>query len=279
MRCSRTYKCFREMQVGLVNGWITIQSLGSYAAKPALFGFLYGTIYTLFTWHEKQIKEVSMEPKTFIVIYILLLVTTIVLVVMKRTHWFSIIGVALMPIYFIWVLLDACRPSDAKRPKQDAPDELSKDETMKGNKMNTDIRKQVIHEYENDNDHRFSAADFSNADLSGCGLSGAKFVGKIMRSTNLSRSALAFASSFESDLTGANLSWAVLTDAFLKDVNLSNANLASANLFRANLTGANLTGANLNLADLGQATMPDGKKYSSGMDISKYGATGTPMDL
>jgi len=31
-------------EVKVVKGRITIYSLGSYAAKPALFGFLYGTI-------------------------------------------------------------------------------------------------------------------------------------------------------------------------------------------------------------------------------------------
>jgi hypothetical protein len=43
---------------------------------------------------------------TYLIIYIVLLAITIVLVIMKKTHWGSIIGVALIPIYFIWVLID-----------------------------------------------------------------------------------------------------------------------------------------------------------------------------
>ena len=71
-----------------------------------------------------------MEPRTLIIIYILLLVTTIVLVAMKKTHWGSIIGVALIPIYFIWVLLDACRPSGAGKQKEASPDEINRDERV-----------------------------------------------------------------------------------------------------------------------------------------------------
>lgn len=74
-----------------------------------------------------------MEPKTLIIIYILLLVTTIVLVVMKKTHWGSIIGVALIPIYFIWVLIDACRPSGARKQKVAPPDEINGDERVTTN--------------------------------------------------------------------------------------------------------------------------------------------------
>ncbi len=68
-----------------------------------------------------------METNTLIIIYGLLLVTTIVLVVMKKTHWGSIIGVALMPIYFIWVLWDALRSSGARQQEEAAPDEIKQE--------------------------------------------------------------------------------------------------------------------------------------------------------
>jgi hypothetical protein len=69
-----------------------------------------------------------METNTLIIIYVLLLVMTIVLVVMKKTHWGSIIGVALMPIYFIWVLLDAVRSPGARKQEEAVPDETNKNE-------------------------------------------------------------------------------------------------------------------------------------------------------
>ena len=47
-----------------------------------------------------------METKTLIIIYIFLLVITIILAIMKKTHWAGILGVAIFPIYFIWVLID-----------------------------------------------------------------------------------------------------------------------------------------------------------------------------
>jgi Ca2+/Na+ antiporter len=69
-----------------------------------------------------------METNTLIIIYILLLVTTIVLVAVKKTHWASIIGVALLPIYFIWVLLDAFRSSNAKKVERDPQNEITRNE-------------------------------------------------------------------------------------------------------------------------------------------------------
>ena len=52
--------------------------------------------------------------------------------------------------------------------------------------------------------------------------------------------------------------------------------VTNAFLFKANLKGADLRGACLDQASLDQATMPDGSKYSFGMDISRFGAKGTP---
>ena len=46
-----------------------------------------------------------------LIVYILLLVITITLAIKKRTHWISILAVALIPIYFIWVLIDLSKSS------------------------------------------------------------------------------------------------------------------------------------------------------------------------
>ncbi len=51
--------------------------------------------------------NLKMETNTLIFIYVLLLVITIVLVILKKTSWPSIIGVAIMPIYFLFVIFDA----------------------------------------------------------------------------------------------------------------------------------------------------------------------------
>jgi hypothetical protein len=45
----------------------------------------------------------------YLIVYIVLVVITIILAIAKKTHWSSIIGVALLPIYFIWVLIDLGR--------------------------------------------------------------------------------------------------------------------------------------------------------------------------
>jgi TolB-like protein len=59
-------------------------------------------------------KKASRVPAYLVIGYLLLLATTAALVVAKRTRWPSLIGVALMPPYFVWVLLDASR--SAVRP-------------------------------------------------------------------------------------------------------------------------------------------------------------------
>ena len=59
-----------------------------------------------------------METKTLIIIYALLLVITIILAITKKTHWASIIGVAIFPIYFIWVLIDLGQSSTKEDKKQ-----------------------------------------------------------------------------------------------------------------------------------------------------------------
>jgi len=50
------------------------------------------------------------------VVYILLLVATIVFVVMKKTHWSSIIMTGIMPICFLFVLWDALYVHRSRNP-------------------------------------------------------------------------------------------------------------------------------------------------------------------
>lgn len=65
-----------------------------------------------------------METRTLIIIYILLLVITIILVIAKKTHWSSLIGVALFPIYFLWVLFDLGRSSSETSEDQKMVDAM-----------------------------------------------------------------------------------------------------------------------------------------------------------
>ena len=46
-----------------------------------------------------------------LVIYGILLILTIVLAAMKKTTWFSLIGVAIIPPYFLFVIWDAIASS------------------------------------------------------------------------------------------------------------------------------------------------------------------------
>jgi TolB-like protein len=53
------------------------------------------------------------KPPALLWVYLLLLAATIVLAARKRTSWLSLVGVGLLPPYFLWVLWDAWRsPAD-----------------------------------------------------------------------------------------------------------------------------------------------------------------------
>ena len=68
-----------------------------------------------------------MGLETVLGLYIILLAITIILVIMKKTHWFSMIGVALLPLYFFWVLLDL------RRTVVEEAELLSQNEETNGN--------------------------------------------------------------------------------------------------------------------------------------------------
>lgn len=65
--------------------------------------------------------------QSFLIVYVLLLVATIMFAIKKKTHWSSIIMVALLPICFIFVLWDAFRSSDTGKQEESSPDEINRD--------------------------------------------------------------------------------------------------------------------------------------------------------
>lgn len=71
-----------------------------------------------------------MEPKSLIIIYVLLLVLTIVAVIAKKTHWSGIILVAIFPIYFIWIIIDVLRPTEDNKQEKPSLELDKKDEDI-----------------------------------------------------------------------------------------------------------------------------------------------------
>lgn len=69
--------------------------------------------------------DIFMELAELLIIYILLLVATITLTVIKNTPWFSIIGAALMPICFLFVISIVLQSSDTNQ--QDWEEEVYKE--------------------------------------------------------------------------------------------------------------------------------------------------------
>ncbi len=66
---------------------------------------------------QSQRAKASRMPLLLGVAYLLLLAVTAILVIGKKTRWPSLVGVAVMPPYFILVLLKARRSSVAEGPK------------------------------------------------------------------------------------------------------------------------------------------------------------------
>jgi uncharacterized membrane protein YhaH (DUF805 family) len=58
-----------------------------------------------------------METKEMLIIYGLLLLLTTMAVIFKRTHWSGILGVAIFPIYFLWIIIDVLRSPVDKAKK------------------------------------------------------------------------------------------------------------------------------------------------------------------
>ena len=98
-------------------------------------------------------------------------------------------------------------------------------------------------------DGRYFGTDFSNTNLANSDNRSAKFIGSILRGTNLEGARLIRADFTKADLTGANL----------KGADLRRAKLYRSVLRDADLSGARLGGADLLEADLSGATWTDGK--------------------
>jgi hypothetical protein len=56
---------------------------------------------------------------TILYIYAILMILTIILAAMKKTTWWSLLGVGIMPPYFLFVILDAIQSSGAQ-PEDEA---------------------------------------------------------------------------------------------------------------------------------------------------------------
>lgn len=68
----------------------------------------------------RQAPGTSWKPPKMLWVYLALLAVTAVLAVRKQTSWLSLVGVAILPRYFIWVLLDAYRSALAGTPQAGA---------------------------------------------------------------------------------------------------------------------------------------------------------------
>jgi hypothetical protein len=59
-----------------------------------------------------------MGIKEFLIIYGISLLLTTLAVIFKKTHWSGIIGVAIFPIYFLWIIIDVFRsPVESSQKK------------------------------------------------------------------------------------------------------------------------------------------------------------------
>lgn len=94
--------------------------------------------------------------------------------------------------------------------------------------------------------------------------------GADLNGANLKRASFPQAYLKGADLMGANLEGANLHGVNLEGVNLIDANLEGAYLGGTNLKGAYLIGANLEEAQLGFATLPDGTKWTTDTDMSRF---------
>ena len=61
-----------------------------------------------------------MDTQSLLIIYVILLVLTIVFAAMKKTTWWSLMGVALIPIYFLIVLWDVLQSSLSEDEEESA---------------------------------------------------------------------------------------------------------------------------------------------------------------
>lgn len=120
-----------------------------------------------------------------------------------------------------------------------------------------------------------TGAQFGGANLSDCDFTDADMQGANLHQANLSDSELVNVNLMGANLHQANLRDSEMTGANLEGANLHEANLRDAVLVDVNLRGATMHGANVRDCDFTGATMPDGRRYRDGMDLSPYEVSGS----
>jgi uncharacterized protein YjbI with pentapeptide repeats len=118
----------------------------------------------------------------------------------------------------------------------------------------------------------FSDAQLDTVDLRFAVLRHSSFAGALVENAYLTG-----ADFTESNLSHASFRFTDLKGGILIDANLTETRFFFANLSNAVLIGANLTGADFADALMEGATLPDGSKYESGMDlVTMFGAASNP---
>lgn len=120
--------------------------------------------------------------------------------------------------------------------------------------------------------------DLSGANLRGADLFGSNLWSANLHSADLRNAILIRARLRQADLRGADLSEAELDFADLRGADLTDVNLQGADMQGINLEDAELLGTNLSGARLVDAVLPNGQHYTPGMDLTQFGAVGTPSD-
>lgn len=114
------------------------------------------------------------------------------------------------------------------------------------------------------------SANLEGANLEEANLKYAKLENVNLKDANLYGVILEEAYLAQSNLEGANLEEANLKNATLWGVNLGGSSLKRVNLSKATLQGANLSKANLYKANLSNAWLPDGTKWTSETDMTRF---------
>ncbi|MCK4462552.1 MAG: hypothetical protein KAW46_12155 [candidate division Zixibacteria bacterium] len=59
--------------------------------------------------------------EAFVVLYVVAILVTAFLAAKGKTSWFSLVGVIIMPVYFMWVLVDALSSTKEKESQEEQP--------------------------------------------------------------------------------------------------------------------------------------------------------------
>jgi hypothetical protein len=175
----------------------------------------------------------------------------------------------------IQTYLDRLLRAETPEDRQNLLNEMSARQFLKGIRLSSSDLE----------DLDLSFADFSGADLSGATLSGADLTGANLTGATLSYATLSYttlngaifkgAKLRGANLRGADLRHADFSNAFMRGAVLEQATLTGAVMLHAQLHGANLQAADLREADLRdailtRATLPDGDKWDTCTEVSRF---------